>query len=284
MLKYDLSYSLMFCLKKYETQIGTKDHHMRLVAALNQLKNNVLVFSLCSTLLLTMTIAPEANAGAAFWQSTNIQYLYGGGFKLGSKDRSTITVEHANAWKYGDTFFFLDVTDPEIDRTGSTTGLYSELSPRFSLGKILNKNLSFPFVKDVLVATTLEMGSGFHNYLYGVGLSLDLPKFSFADINFYVRNDPKQKGATYQITPAWSLPFNVGNAKLVFEGFGDFAGSEGNLAFNIDLQPRLLLDLGNFWGSPDCLYGGTEVIYWHNKFGVKGVEEIAPQVMVKWVF
>lgn len=239
---------------------------------------------LCAALFAGIVFVPEASAGAAFWQSTNIQYLYGGGFKLGNADRSTITIEHANAWKYGDTFFFLDVNDPEIDRRGSKTGLYAELSPRFSIGKITKKDLSFPFVKDVLVATTLEMGEGSHNYLYGVGLSLDLPKFTFADLNIYVRNDPKEKGATYQITPVWSLPFKVGSAKLVFEGFGDFAGSEGNLAFNIDLQPRLLLDLGNFWGAPDCIYGGTEVIYWHNKFGVKGVEEIAPQVMVKWVF
>lgn len=239
---------------------------------------------LCAALFLTLTIAPEAFAGSAFWQSTNVQYLYGGGFKLGTKDRSTITVEHANAWKYGDTFFFLDVTDPEIDRKGSTTGLYAEFSPRFSIGKITNTKLTAPFIKDVLVATTLEMGEGFHNYLYGIGLSLDLPKFAFADLNVYVRNDPKQRGATYQITPCWSLPFSLGSAKMVFEGFADIAGPEGNLAFNIDTQPRLLLDVGNFWGAPDSLYAGTEVIYWHNKFGVKGVEEIAPQVMVKWVF
>lgn len=253
-------------------------------AVITRLSRTATALCLFVALIASIALVSEASAGSAFWQSTNIQYLYGGGFKLGSKDRSTITVEHANAWKYGDTFFFLDVTDPEIDRKGGRTGLYAELSPRFSIGKIANKDLSFPFVKDVLVATTLEMGEGFHNYLYGIGLSLDLPKFAFADLNVYVRNDPNQKGATYQITPVWALPFKVGPAKMLFEGFADFAGSEGNLAFNIDIQPRLLVDVGNFWKSPDCLYAGTEVIYWHNKFGVKGVEEIAPQVMVKWVF
>jgi nucleoside-specific outer membrane channel protein Tsx len=244
----------------------------------------VAVLILGIAVMLTIAIVPDASAGSAAWQSTNFQYLYGSGFKLGAKERSTITVEHANAWKYGDNFFFLDATDPETNRSGSSTALYAELSPRFSLSKITNSNLSFPLVKDVLVATTLEMGQGFHNYLYGVGLSLDLPKFAFADLNMYVRNDPKQYGVTYQITPCWALPFTIGPAKMLFEGFVDIAGAEGSSEFNIDAQPRLLLDVGNFWGAPDSLFAGTEVIYWHNKFGVKDVKETAPQAMVKWVF
>ena len=65
--------------------------------------------------------------------------------------------------------------------------------------------------------------------------------------------------------------------------FTDIAGSEGNLAFNIDAQPRLLIDLGKFWDAPNSVYFGTEVIYWHNKYGVKGVNEFAPQAMIKFV-
>lgn len=261
-----------------------REYHMTFNSIRTVLSTSATALILCVALLLAISIVPEASAGSSSWQSTNIQYLYGGGFKLGSKDRSTITVEHANIWKYGDNYFSLDVTDPEIDRKGSRTGLYAEFSPRFSIGKITNTNLAFPFVKDVLVATTLEMGEGFHNYLYGIGLSLNLPKFDFADLNVYVRNDPNLKGTTYQVTPAWKLPFTIGSAKLTFEGFADIVGSEGYSNFSIDAQPALLLDVGNFWSVPDSLYVGTEVIYWHNKFGVKGVEEIVPQVKVKWVF
>lgn len=237
--------------------------------------------------LAALTLAPfaatEAHAGATLWNETNIQYLWGGQFKnpfTGTQDtQSTITVEHANAWKYGDTFLFFDVTDTEK----ANTGIYGELSPRLSIGKITGHDLSAPLVKDVLVAGTLEMGQGFRNYLYGVGFSLNLPKFNFADLNVYVRNDPKQSGSTYQVTPCWQLPFSVGKADLLFEGFTDIAGGEGNLVFNIDAQPRLLLDLGKFWDAPKSIYLGTEFIYWHNKFGVSGVNEYAPQAMVKVV-
>jgi nucleoside-specific outer membrane channel protein Tsx len=244
---------------------------------------------LAAFLLAPLAATNEAQAGAAVWQETNFQYLWGTNFKSlatkTSKDnsRSTITVEHADAWKYGDNFFFFDITNPEINRNGPKTSIYGEISPRLSIGKIAGIDLSAPFVKDVLVAGTLELGNGFHNYLYGLGLSLNLPKFNFADLNVYVRNDTVQHGVTYQITPCWQLPFTVGKANFVFEGFSDIAGAEGDTAFNIDAQPRLLLDLGNFWNKPGNLFVGTEFMYWHNKFGIKGVDEYAPQAMVKWV-
>lgn len=237
--------------------------------------------------LAALTLAPfaatEAHAGATLWNETNIQVLWGGQFKdpfaNTQRTQSTMTVEHANAWKYGDTFLFFDVTDSEKD----DTAIYGELSPRLSLGKISGRDLSAPLVKDVLVAGTVEMGQGFRHYLYGMGLSLNLPGFNFADLNVYVRNDPKESGSTYQVTPCWQLPFTVGKADMIFEGFTDIAGGEGDLSFNIDAQPRLLLDLGKFWDAPKSVYVGTEFIYWHNKFGVKGVNEYAPQAMVKFV-
>ena len=47
-------------------------------------------------------------------------------------------------------------------------------------------------------------------------------------------------------------------------------------------QPQLLLDLGNLWGAKDKLFAGVEYQYWHNKFGVDGVDESLPQVMLLW--
>lgn len=248
--------------------------------------------ALAALLVSPLVAATNAHAGAAKWQETDFEYIYGTNYikdpfaSKNAKDhsRSTLTLKHADAWKYGDNFFFFDVTNPEINRDGSKTAIYGEFSPRLSIGKIAGLDLSAPFVKDVLVAGTLEMaGAGFHNYLYGLGLSLNLPKFNFADLNVYVRNDTAQPGATWQITPCWQLPFSVGKASFLFEGFTDIAGAEGDLSFNIDAQPRLLLDLGKFWDAPGNLYFGTEFMYWHNKFGIKGANEYAPQAMVKWV-
>ena len=251
---------------------------------LKSLSGTAKALLLAVTLIFPLGVAAPALAGSATWQSSNIQYLYGSGYELDPHTHSVITVEHADGWKYGDNFFFLDVINGEQQTDDHNTSLYSEFSPRLSLGKISGKDLSFGPVKDVLLAGTLEMGQGFHNYLYGLGVDLAIPKFAFFQLNAYVRDNPSQSGVTYQFTPCWALPFNAGPVKMLFEGFADIAGSEGDLAFNIDTQPRLLVDLGNFWGAPDSVYAGTEVQIWHNKYGVSGVNEFVPQAMVKWVF
>lgn len=230
-------------------------------------------------------LAPgNSYAGLAQWSTTSILYQYGTDFALGDSTRSLMTFEHADGWTYGDNFFFFDVENPERDGDRTLTNIYGEFSPRLSFGKMLGKDLSFAFVKDVLLAGTVEMGNGFHNFLYGVGFSLDLPKFSYFDLNLYVRNDQSQSGATYQVTPVWGLPFQAGPVKMLFEGFADFAGREGLKSSNIDIQPRLLVDVGNFWGQPDAVYVGTEYIYWHNKFGIKGLNEHVATAALKLTF
>jgi len=274
----------------------------------SMLSRSLSVLIAAASLLLPLASATPAHAGAAVWQSTNFQYIWGSGYRnptfgqngleqdanghaASTKDsnRSTLTIEHADAWAYGDNFLFFDITNAEATRKGtnSKTSIYGEISPRLSLGKISGQDLSFSVVKDVLLAGTLEVdgggANGFHNYLYGLGFSLNLPKFNFADLNVYVRNDTNQSGVTYQITPVWQVPFTVGKADFVFEGFADIAGAEGDLSFNIDFQPRLLLDLGKVWDKPGNLYLGTEFMIWHNKFGFKGVNEFVPQAMLKWV-
>jgi hypothetical protein len=41
------------------------------------------------------------------WMTSNIQYLYGFNWDLGKGTRDTLTFEHADAWWYGDNYFFL---------------------------------------------------------------------------------------------------------------------------------------------------------------------------------
>ncbi len=92
------------------------------------------------TLLLSLlTALPCVHADGIFeWTSSNFQILHGSGFKLGADARSTITVEHANGWRYGDNFLFIDVT--QRDDVG--VEVYGEWFPRMSLSRLSNKDLS----------------------------------------------------------------------------------------------------------------------------------------------
>ncbi|MCR6654044.1 MAG: hypothetical protein NVV73_22335 [Cellvibrionaceae bacterium] len=228
-------------------------------------------------------------AGAAQWSSTNVQYLYGDRYTdVGTNTEvsaSIITLEHVNGWKYGDNFYFVDITNPDRGASKLGTGYYGELSPRLSFGKITGKDLSFGIVKDVLITTTAEIGSGFHNYLYGVAIDLDIPKTPVAQINTYVRNEiGPGKVPGYQVTLVWLTPFNIGNLSFAFEGFFDYAFDQDHAEDNIITAPRLLLDLGKTWGVEGVLQAGIEYQIWRNKFGIDGIDEDVPQFMLKWIW
>lgn len=238
-------------------------------------------------LVLSLLASLSAASQAAEWSTTNVQLLHGEGYELGDNSMAIMTLEHANGWKYGDNFFFLDVSNP----VSEGTSYYAEFSPRLSLGKLSGKDMSFGIVKDVLVAGTLEMGEDLRAYLLGIGLALDLPKFAFADINLYYRESERdwlaeQTDAGAQVTVDWLLPIQLGGQKLAFEGFVDYAwgekGGSAPKADNLVAGPRLLIDVGNWFGAPGTLQAGVEYQVWRSKYGVEGFDEDIPQAMIKW--
>jgi nucleoside-specific outer membrane channel protein Tsx len=239
-----------------------------------------------------------AYAGAAQWSSTNVQYLVSSKYQaiyfdedagqLDSVDAtaSIFTLEHVNGWKYGDNFFFVDVTNP--DRSNSDlgpTGYYGEFSPRLSMSKIGGFDMSGGVIKDVLLTTSAELGDGFRNYLYGVAIDLNIPKVPVAQINYYIRNEiGPARDTGQQVTLVWLAPFSLGSTSWAFEGFFDYAFSMDHAEDNIVAGPRLMMDLGKTWGSADVFQIGIELQIWKNKFGLDGIDESAPQAMVKWIW
>ena len=55
--------------------------------------------------------ASQAMAGdLLLWQTNSLSYLYGKDFAINPSIQQTITFEHADRWKYGDNFLFVDST------------------------------------------------------------------------------------------------------------------------------------------------------------------------------
>lgn len=260
----------------------------------NTIRSN-LVLSLIA--VAGLTLSSLATAGASQWSSTNIQYLTGDSYeriyfdaaagKLDSAEDSLsiITVEHVNGWKYGDNFLFIDITNPDRTDSGASTSYYGELSPRLSFGKLTGKDLGYGMIKDVLLTSTAEIGQGFHNYLYGLAVDLDIFSMPVAQINYYIRNETATGAETgYQVTLVWLKPFTVGGLSLVAEGFFDYAYGMDHVEDNIIAAPRLMLDLGATWGSPGVLQVGIEYQIWRNKYGIDDIDEDVAQAMVKWIW
>lgn len=199
---------------------------------------------------------------------TNFQVLLGNGYKLGDQKRTIFTFEHASSWARGENFFFFDVTEPNEEGTG----VYGEYSPSFAL------------TKDLSLAATFEMGSGVRNKLYGLMWKPKVPHMTYFKVFPLLRDNPSQRGVTYQVTLAWHSFFSIFQQTFVFTGFADFAGHEGSLKSNQLIVPQLLWNANIESEAPSPLYFGVEYQYWKNKYGVEGVTESVPQLMMKWYF
>ena len=219
------------------------------------------------------------------WTTSNIQYLYGFNWDLGKDTRDTLTFEHADAWWYGDNYFFLDVYNlAEHDRLLGDATYYGEWHPRFSLSKIFGWNLSHGLIKDALIAHEFAFAKGFLTHSSGIGLSLDLPHFEFANADFLIKDNVDQDGVTWQVILDWAIPFTVSGLKLSYGGYIDIAGKEGDLPWTIYSDTQLLLDVGTFFGRENRLFCGIELRYIHNEFGITGQDEFVPHPMIKLAF
>jgi nucleoside-specific outer membrane channel protein Tsx len=235
---------------------------------------------IATAVLCCACLAWQPAAAAADWSATSAWFLHGDNFELGAPDRDILRLEHADAWKYGDNYFFVDL----IDSGDDDTTFYAEFAPRVSLGKISGHDLGFGPVTDILLAGGINAGEDFRAYLYGLGVDLKLPGFGYFQLNAYARDDKNLPGSSWQLTPVWLYPFTIGGLKFEFQGFIDFIGGEGPTKFNYVAAPRLWLDLGALWGAPGRLQMGFEYLYWENKYGVDGVNESVFQPALRWTF
>ncbi|WP_299200115.1 DUF5020 family protein [uncultured Amphritea sp.] len=224
------------------------------------------------------TISPMASA-EMLWSSFSLSYLNGSDYEVGDPDRQVVTVEHASGHSWGDNFFFLD----RLQSANGSSENYMELSPRLSLSSLTGSELSFGPVKDVLLAGTWESGEGFDNFLAGVGVSLDVPGFQYFNANLYRANNDKSSNDT-QLTLTWGLPFALSDAEFLYDGFIDWTTSESDKASEMNFTSQLKWNAGKLIGTKAPVYVGVEYAYWTNKFGIDGVDERNPALLLKWHF
>lgn len=238
------------------------------------------LMSACHWVLLpiVLVVGMSGAASGQSWGVAGIQLLHGEGFELGPPDRDILTFEHASGWGLGSNFFFFDVTQP----FGSDTDIYGEWYSRLSWTKLGLTDAHDGWLADVSFAGGLNLGNGFRAYLAGLTVHFKVAGFSFLDLDVMAYDDRSDSDVTYIVTPAWDLPFRIGSVSCRFRGFADLIGAEGARVQQLLTQPQLLVDLGAAWGHEDKLFVGVEYQYWHNKYGIDGIDESLPQVMMLW--
>ena len=220
------------------------------------------------------------NLASAF-SFTGVSYFYGNNYTLGDKYLSTLQFEHLSQWGYGDNYVLFDVVNPHQDFTSITGDWVS----RFSLSKITKKKIAFGPIEDVLLAGEISFtGANSRTYGPGLGFNIKIPKFEFFILNTIWHFDAHQPGSTIKILADWQMPINISSrVNLQFAGFADYTGRVGTRYANFFTRPRLLLDIGNLVKlKKGKIYGGLQYAYWHNKLGIKCLNESLPEVMFTW--
>ncbi|MFM2479883.1 ion channel protein Tsx [Celerinatantimonas sp. YJH-8] len=246
------------------------------------------------TLLCLALLSASSSAFSADfiqWTDTSLTALYGHNYKLASSDeQTTITFESAGGWKYGDWFWFEDFIRNDGASVDSKTN-YGEFSPRLSAGKIFGTNLSVGPITDLSAAFTYEHGEGdVESYLYGLGIDLKVPYFTYFQLNTYRRDAKNNNSSGWQLTPTWRMDIPVGSSNIVIDGYLDWVfasdhdrGYETNFHFN----PQIKYDLGQLIAGEkfkNHLMVGIEYDYWANKYGVDSVDQDTYSVIVKYHF
>lgn len=250
------------------------------------------------TLIQLLFIWPiSTQAGLFDWSVTEVQYLHGDGYQMPKNPNdvslSIITLSHADGWALGRNFFFMD-TLISVQGEASQVNLYGEFYSYLSLSKMTGRSLSYGLFKDLNLAAGVNAGenldsdhSGTRAILYGVNVDFNLPGFKLFTVDF-LRHDvlePISFGSSWQITPCWHFPFMLFGTHWSLEGFADFIGKKSsNYARSALAQPQLRLDVGDFFGMSNHLFAGIEYQYWHNKYGIKGLNESLPQALLLWKF
>ncbi|NQY27081.1 MAG: DUF5020 family protein [Piscirickettsiaceae bacterium] len=232
---------------------------------------------------IMLSMSYIANAEPFFdWTNNNIQLLHGNDFKLGDKTRSLLTFEHVNGWRYGENFLFIEF----INRDDSSTEIYGEFYPRLSWSKISGQTPALAFIKDFSLvggynAGNLPKSDPYKAYLLGAGISFNVPRMDFFTLDIQAFKADNIRTTGIQITPVWSVPFQVGSLHFLFKGYAEWQSEKATGGSSTLLtQPQLLLDVGQLLDQSNKFYAGIEYHYWHNKFGIKGLTEKVPQAMI----
>ena len=235
-----------------------------------------------SLLLMAAGLASVAAHAEMFWNDNSLSLLRGEdytvhyGLDTDDASRTVLTYEHVSGHSWGDIFMFADY----LTSDAGSDELYTEISPRLSLGKLSGRELALGPVQDVLLASTLEFGNfddpdhltatgpHFANKLIGVGFDLAVPGFNFVQANLYQR-DNDDKADNEQLTLAWALPFALGGADFLYDGFIDWTSASKDTHPSMNFASQFKWDVGARWGKPKSLYAGIEYVHWNDKFGIK---------------
>jgi hypothetical protein len=223
--------------------------------------------------------------------------------------RNNIEFKHIDAWKYGHNLVEIIIkksSDVEPAAGGGTgaLGLYSI----FRSGVGINRIAGAPIVaigplRDIDIQAGMNLETKSTDYApqertlyFGPNLQFRIGA-GFLNVGLHLRKEWNHNGnlgknesydVDFNIEPVWHFPFQIGGARLAFDGFADYNTPKGKDAAGRDTRaefiarPLLKLDISPVVGrKAHVLELGVGFQYYHNMFGkdadrVPGADEFTP--------
>lgn len=224
----------------------------------------------------------EVMAETASWRASNIQFLHDNQYELGPKTRESITIEQANSWLYGESYFFTNI----FNRRDVGTEFYAEFYPRITWQAVTGRPSPVEIVDDFSLVAGLNIGNlprtdPFKAYLLGLGVKFKTSVMDNLSLSVTAFKSDNAHTTGIQVSQVWAKKFSLGQHRFWFKGFIEWqsAKATGKKA-TLATQPQLLLDIGHYWQKDHQIYAGIEYAFARNKYGVDGVIERVPQAML----
>jgi len=209
--------------------------------------------------------------------------------------RSALEFAHVDAWKYGHNLADLTVkqsnaVEPAAGGGSGTMEFYAIFRSGISTNRVAGRPvIRFGALRDIDIQAGADVqtkNSGFapnERTLYLGPRFLFIVADGFFNVGLHLRKEWNHNGflgrsenydAGFNIEPTWSIPFHIGHAHFVFDGFADYNTPKGRDAAGqptraeLLVRPQLKFDVGSAFGRPARLIEvgvGTE--HWHNMFG-----------------
>ena len=245
-----------------------------------------------------MCLCPATLCYGVQWSVNEVHLQYGvldvPSFAGGGDSRHLIyTLQHASGWKYGDSFVFVDLLDAQ-SQGFQDNDAYGEAYTNLSFSKLSGNELGSGLIADFGLLLGINAGADakVRKYLPGFRLALNLPGFSFANLDFMAYIDdsqgvrsggaPKEEDS-FLIDFNFARPFRIGEAQLSLEGHLEYAGGRDNefgqrQASWVLFQPQIR------WRANEHFSVGLELQYWRNKLGDPLTDEKTVQALLVWTF
>lgn len=253
-------------------------------------------------MLIEIVISTPVRSEIFDWATTELHYQYGNidtpGFTGGGDEFTHIfTIQHADGWKYGDNFFFVDFLNDSKRDNFNDSDFYGELYSYLSFNKISGRSFKFGPIKDfgLILGLNIADNPKVIKYLPGFRLSWDVPGFRFLNTIFTAYLDrssgvdsggaPEQNDS-FMIDVSWAYPIDIGSHSFSIEGHMEYIGERENefgdrVSEWLFGQPQFRYDLGkSLFNKANRLFIGTEWQFWINKLGDNNTHENTLQALI----